>query len=157
MVKQLRAHIDIHASPQRVWQVLTDFAAYPQWNPFMTRAAGTPHPGQRLRIRLQPVGGRAVTFRPTVLEATPPRQLRWLGHLLVPGLFDGEHRFTIQPLGQGQVRVVQQEDFRGLLVPLLARSLDRRTLPAFGQLNQALKGRAEQPQPVADIPPATSS
>ena len=157
MAKQLRAQIDIHASPQRVWQVLTDLDTYPQWNPFMTRAHGTLHPGQRLRIRLQPVGGRAMTLRPKVLEATPGHQLRWLGHLLVPGLFDGEHRFTIQPLGDGQVRVVQQEDFRGLLVPLLARSLDRRTLPAFGQLNQALKGRAEQPQPVADIPPATSS
>jgi hypothetical protein len=156
MAKQLRTHIDIHASPERVWQILTDFAAYPQWNPFMTRAAGTPHPGQRLRIRLQPVGGRAVTFRPTVLEATPGRELRWLGHLLVPGIFDGEHHFTIQPLGDGQVRLIQQEDFRGLLVPLLAASLDRRYLPAFQLMNQALKRRAEQPQPVADIPPATS-
>jgi hypothetical protein len=146
MAKQLRAQIDIQATPERVWQVLTDFGAYPQWNPFMTRADGTPHPGQRLRIRLQPVGGRAVTFRPTVLEATPAVRLRWLGHLLVPGIFDGEHRFTIQPLGDGQVRLVQQEDFRGLLVPLLARSLDRRYLPAFQQLNQALKRRAEQPQ-----------
>jgi hypothetical protein len=147
MAKQLRAHIDIHATPQQIWQILTDFAAYPQWNPFMTRAAGTPHPGQRLRIRLQPVGGRAVTFRPTVLEATPGRELRWLGHLLVPRIFDGEHQFTIQPLGDGQVRLIQQEDFRGLLVPLLAASLDRRYLPAFQQMNQALKRRAEQPQP----------
>jgi hypothetical protein len=146
MAKQLRAQIDIQATPERVWQVLTDFGAYPQWNPFMTRADGTPHPGEHLTIRLQPVDGRAVTFRPTVLEATPAVRLRWLGHLLVPGIFDGEHRFTIQPLGDGQVRLVQQEDFRGLLVPLLAASLDRHTLPAFQQLNQALKRRAEQPQ-----------
>jgi hypothetical protein len=145
MAKQLHAQIDIHATPQRVWQVLTDLDTYPQWNPFMTRAAGNPRPGQRLRIRLQPVGGRAMTFRPTVLEAAPGRQLRWLGHLLVTGLFDGEHTFTIQPLGHGQVRLVQQEDYRGLLVPLLTASLDRRTLPAFQQMNQALKRRAEQP------------
>jgi hypothetical protein len=156
MAKQLRAHIDIHATPQRVWEVLTDFGAYPQWNPFMTRADGDPRPGERLTIRLQPVGGRGMTFRPTVLEAAPGRELRWLGHLLVPGIFDGEHRFTIQPLGDGRVRLVQQEDYRGLLVPLLAASLDRRTLPAFQQLNQSLKRRAEQPQPIADIPPATS-
>jgi len=59
MAKQFRAHIDIHATPQQIWQILTDFDAYPQWNPFMTRAAGTPHPGQRLRIRLQPVSAAA--------------------------------------------------------------------------------------------------
>jgi hypothetical protein len=92
---------------------------------------------------MQPAGGRAMTFRPTVLEATEGRRLRWLGHLLVAGLFDGEHSFTIRPLGDGRVRLVQQEDFRGLLVPLLAGSLDRRTLPGFEQMNQALKRRAE--------------
>ncbi len=149
MAKQLRTHVDIHATPERVWQVLTDFASYPQWNPFMPQASGSARRGERLTIRLQPVGGRGMTFRPTVLEADPGRRLRWLGHLLVTGVFDGEHSFTIQPLGQGQVRLVQQEDYRGLLVPLLARSLDRRTLPAFEQMNQAVKRRAEaeQPQP----------
>jgi hypothetical protein len=144
MAKQLRAEIDVHATPERVWQVLTDFAAYPQWNPFITRADGEARRGRRLTLRMQPAGGRGMTFRPTVLEAAQGRQLRWLGRLLVPGLFDGEHRFTIRPLGDGQVRLVQQEDFRGLLVPLLARSLDRRTLPAFEQMNQALKRRAER-------------
>jgi hypothetical protein len=144
MAKQLRSEIDIHATPERVWQVLTDLPAYPRWNPFITSAEGEVRQGGRLTLRMQPAGGRAMTFRPTVLEATQGRQLRWLGHLLVSGLFDGEHSFTIRPLGDGQVRLVQQEDFRGLLVPLLARSLDRRTLPGFERMNQALKRRAER-------------
>jgi hypothetical protein len=146
MAKQLRAQIDIHATPDRVWEVLTDFAAFPDWNPFITRASGTPRVGERLTNRMQPVGGRAVTLRPTVLEADPGRRLRWLGQLLVPGIMDAEHTFTIEALGDGQVRLVQQERFRGLLVPLLSRSLDRHTLPAFEQMNQALKRRAEQAQ-----------
>ncbi len=144
MPKQLRTEIHIDATPERVWQVLTDFAAYPQWNPFMTRASGTPTPGERLTIHMQPEGGRAMTFRPTVREAVPPHRLRWLGHLLLPGIFDGEHSFTIEPLDGGGVRLVQQEDFRGILVPLLATSLDRRTLPAFERMNQALKQRVER-------------
>jgi hypothetical protein len=143
MAKQLRSEVDIHATPERVWQVLTDLAAYPKWNPFIIRAEGEVRRGGRLTLRMQPAGGRAMTFRPTVLEATEGRRLRWLGHLLVAGLFDGEHSFTIRPLGDGRVRLVQQEDFRGLLVPLLAGSLDRRTLPGFEQMNQALKRRAE--------------
>jgi hypothetical protein len=144
MSKQLRTEIDIDATPERVWQILTDFDAYPQWNPFMARASGTPVRGERLTIRMRPEGGRAVTFRPTVREVVPQRRLRWLGHLLVPGIFDGEHSFTIEPLDTGGVRLVQQEDFRGVLVPLLARSLDRRTLPAFQRMNRALKQRAER-------------
>jgi hypothetical protein len=147
MAKQLRAQVDIQASPQRVWEVLTDFAAYPDWNPFIVQARGSARVGERLTNRMQPVGGRAITFRPTVLEADPGRRLRWLGRLVAPGIFDGEHSFTIQPLGDGQVRLVQQERFGGLLAPLMARSLDRHTLPGFELMNQALKHHAEQPQP----------
>jgi hypothetical protein len=143
MAKQLSAQVDIDASPERVWQVLTDFPAYPEWNPFMTSASGRPTTGSRLVVHLQPVGGRAFTMRPTVLEATPGRRLRWLGHLGVAGIFDGEHSFTIEPHGDGHTRLAQRERFRGLLVPLLARSLDRHTLPAFDLMNQALKHRAE--------------
>lgn len=122
------------------------FAAYPQWNPFLTRANGTARRGERLTIRMQPVGGRGMTFRPTILEADPGRRLRWLGHLLLPGIFDGEHSFDVEPLDEGRVRLVQHEVYRGLLVPLMARSLDRHTLPALEQINQALKRRAEQHQ-----------
>jgi hypothetical protein len=143
MAKQLRSEIDIDATAERVWQILTDFDAYPDWNPFLVRASGRPRQGERLNLRMQPVGGRAMTFRPTVIEASPGRRLRWLGRLLAPGIFDGEHSFTIEAVGEGKVRVIQEEQFRGILVPLLWRSLQRRTLPAFEQMNLALKQRAE--------------
>jgi hypothetical protein len=55
---------------------------------------------------------------------------------------DAEHSFTLEPRGSG-TRVVHQEDFRGVLVPFLAASLDRSTLPAFVAMNEALKSRAE--------------
>ena len=84
-----------------------------------------------------------MTFRPTVLAVEPARGLRWVGHLLIPGLFDGEHQFEIQPLGPGRVRFVQQERFTGVLVPLFARNLDAHTLPGFNAMNAALKARAE--------------
>jgi hypothetical protein len=143
MAKQLRSEIDIHATAERVWQILTDFDAYPDWNPFLVRASGRPRQGERLNLRMQPVGGRGMTFRPTVIEASPGRRLRWLGRLLAPGIFDGEHSFTIEAVGEGKVRLIQEEQFRGILVPLLWRSLQRRTLPAFEQMNLALKNRAE--------------
>jgi hypothetical protein len=145
MSKQLKSQIDIDATPERVWQVLSDFSAYPQWNPFITRAEGRPQPSSRLVMRMQPVGARGVTLRPTVLEATPGHRLRWLGRFGIRGIFDAEHSFTITPRAEGGVRLSQDEDFRGVLVPLLARSLDRHTQPAFEAMNAALKLRAEQP------------
>jgi hypothetical protein len=145
MAKQLHADIEIQAAPERVWEVLTDFDAYETWNPFIIQATGQAAPGSRLRLRMQPAGRRPMTFRPEVLEAEPGRRLRWLGRLLVPGLFDGEHRFTIEPVGPGRVRLAQHEEFRGLLAPPLLRRIAKPTQAGFEQMNRALKAQAEQP------------
>jgi hypothetical protein len=143
MAKRLSTDVDIDATPQRVWEVLTDLTAYPAWNPFIVRAEGVVAPGRRLTLTMQPVDGRAVTLRPRLVEVDVARRLRWRGLLGVPGLMDADHSFTLEPRGSG-TRLVQQEDFRGLLVPFLAASLDRGTLPAFVAMNEALKSRAEQ-------------
>ena len=87
----------------------------------------------------------AVSLRPTVTEATPGHRLRWLGRVGIPGIFDAEHSFTITVREEGGVRLSQDERFTGVLVPLMARSLDRHTQPAFEAMNTALKQRAEQP------------
>jgi hypothetical protein len=142
-MKELHSEIEIDASAERVWRILTDFASYPQWNPFIRRISGEPATGERLEVRLQPPGSRGITLRPTVLNAEPNRELRWLGRLLVKGLFDGEHSLAIQQLGENRVRFVQSEAFNGLLVPLLSRSLDNNTRRGFEEMNRALKEQAE--------------
>ena len=142
-MKELRSQIEIEAPAARVWQVLTDFAAYPEWNPFIRRVNGRPEVDEQLVVRMRPSGTKGMTFRPTVLKAEPNRQLRWLGHLLMPGLFDGEHVFEIEELDEDRVLFTQREIFRGLLVPLLARSLDRDTQRGFEEMNRALRERAE--------------
>lgn len=142
-MKELRTEISITAPPNRIWHLLTDFASYPMWNPFIRRAIGEPREGAQLEIYLQPSGAKGMTFRPRVLKAEPDRELRWLGHFLIPGLFDGEHIFTIEPLEAGRVRFVQREIFRGFLVPLFARWLEKDTRRGFEEMNMALKLRAE--------------
>jgi hypothetical protein len=144
MMKELHSEIEIRAPAEKVWRLLTDFADLPQWNPFIRRASGKIEVGEHLEVTIQPSGARGMTFRPTVLRAEPNRELRWLGHLLLPGLFDGEHSFTIELLGENRVRFVQREIFTGLLVPLFSRSLDADTQRGFEEMNQALKARAEQ-------------
>ena len=144
MSPQLHAEIAIEATPERVWEILTDFAAYPAWNAFIPCISGPGTVGSRLDVQMRPPGGRSMQLRPTVLAAAPSQELRWLGQLGVPGLFDGEHRFRIEPLGTNRVRFVQEERFMGLLAPLVLRFIERGTRRGFEAMNQALKVRAEQ-------------
>src|SRR5918994_717016 len=144
-MKELHSEIEIDASAQRVWGILTDFASYPEWNPYIRKISGEPRVGEHLEVRFEPPGSRGITLKPKVLNAEPNRELRWLGHLLVAGLFDGKHTLAIQPLEEDRVRFIQGETFGGLLVPLFARSLDKGTRRGFEEMNRALKERAETP------------
>jgi hypothetical protein len=126
-----------------VWSILNDFAAYPSWNPFIRSITGTVETGGRLTVSIKPVGGRGMTFRPAILVAQPNSELRWLGHLLFPGIFDGEHCFKITAGASGGVRLTQSETFSGVLVALAKASLDRGTKPGFVTMNKAVKARAE--------------
>jgi hypothetical protein len=140
--RTLKAEAVINASASKVWKVLIDFGAYPQWNPFIRQVTGTAEPGEQLTIRMHS-GGRTMTFLPTVLVVQPQRELRWLGRLFIPGVFDGEHSFVIEPLGGRQVRFIQSEEFNGLLIPF-SKSLLKETKQSFNEMNRALKERAEQ-------------
>ena len=141
-MRQLRTDIEIDATPDLVWAILTDFASYPAWNPFIESIRGEPVVGSKLEVRIAPPDGKAMTFKPTVLNAEPDRELRWLGRVLLPGILDGEHMLQLEPLAGGRVRFVQAERFRGVLVPFLGETLAR-TERGFAAMNEALKGRAE--------------
>jgi hypothetical protein len=142
MALHLKTSIDIDAAPEAVWAVLSELPSYPGWNPFIREARGTLAVGERLDLEIQPEGGRAMRFQPTVLKAEPNRELRWRGRLVAPGVFDGEHRFAIEPTAGGS-RLLHEERFTGVLVPFLARGLRKGTLPGFEQMNEAVKERVE--------------
>lgn len=142
-MKELVTEIVINAPSAIIWSVLTDFASFPEWNPFVRSISGELRPGEKLNVTIQPPGGRGMTFRPRVLVAQPGEQLRWLGHVMIPGLFDGEHAFQIEHLGGHRSKFIQCERFSGLLVPLLWKSIESGTRRGFEEMNAALKRRAE--------------
>jgi hypothetical protein len=140
---EIHTESEIDAPPEIVWEQLIQFRDYPEWNPFIRKVEGSPTPGERLTVRMEPPEGTGMTFRPVVLAAVAPSELRWKGRLPIPGVFDGEHSFHLEAIHPSGTRFVQKEVFSGLLVPLFAKIL-RRTKNGFTLMNQALKMRAEE-------------
>jgi hypothetical protein len=143
LIHRLFAEIDIAADRERVWAVLCDFGSYSDWNPFIVDVGGEARPGTRIAARVRLPRGIGMSFKATVLTAEEGRELRWIGRLPLPGIFEGEHRFLIEPIGPGRVRFAQSEDYKGLLVPLMRGWLERDIRPGFAAMNTALKVRAE--------------
>ena len=139
---QIETNIAINAPAARVWALLTDFSAMPAWNPFIRSISGELAQGARLSVHIAPPGQSGMRFRPTVLALRPERELRWLGRLFISGLFDGEHYFLLDPLGDAQTRLTQGEKFSGFLVGFAGSALSA-TEAGFKAMNTALKQRAE--------------
>lgn len=144
MAKELNTNIEIDAPANVVWEALTDFGRYNQWNPFIRSIRGEAKQGGRLEILIQPPNGSEMTFRPVILELRPERELRWIGQLLLPGILDSEHQFQIESLGENRTRLINREVFFGLLVPLLWRDLNTNIRQGFEEMNRALKKLVEE-------------
>jgi hypothetical protein len=56
-MKEINTEIEINASAEKVWQLLTDFAAYPQWNPFIRSVNGKPEEGDKVKSEFRAVDG----------------------------------------------------------------------------------------------------
>jgi hypothetical protein len=141
---QIITSIEIAASAEAVWQHLTDFAAYPSWNPFIRSISGPLERGAQLEVTVQPTGGSPMSFKPRLLACNPGAELRWKGMFLVPGLFDGEHYFQITESKTGQVLFTHGETFSGLLTGVVLQGkMKQATEAGFEQMNRALKSRAQ--------------
>jgi hypothetical protein len=131
--------------------VLTDVSAWPQWNRFVTAAEGRFAVGELVSLEVPKLSPALRTsLRLTVLEVDPLRRLRFglsLARLGLPGLFSAEHTLTLS-IEEDAVRLWEGALFRGLLVPLVSRSLNRRYISAFDATNVALKNRIEALPPV---------
>jgi len=143
-MKELKTSIEIKASPAHIWQVLLDFENYPEWNPFIKSINGIPEAGAKISVKIHPPGKKEMLFKPRLLKVKENEELRWIGHLIFPGLFDGEHAFVIKSIDEFRINFNQQERFSGILVPVFWRSLYQHTRAGFHEMNQALKMRVEK-------------
>ncbi len=142
--KLVYSEITIAATPEKVWSILTHFEDYPNWNPFIKTISGTPVVGGNISAQIQPPNGKAMQFTPRVLQFTENKELRWIGKVMVPFAFDGEHTFSITDNGNGTVTFKQYEHFRGVLVPFFKKMLEVDTKAGFEMMNGKLKELAEQ-------------
>jgi len=139
---ELRTEVEIAAPLVRVYSVLTDFARYSEWNPFLTALSGKLAVGQRLSVEMSLPEGKTYLLEPQVTQVTENHELRWRGRFVSPALLEAEHFFLLSARSEQLTRVVHGQNFSGFLLRFAGNSL---TLAARGSvyMDQALKKRAE--------------
>ena len=137
-MKHFATAIIIRAPPETIWALLTDAAAYPQWNSTVERIDGQIVASGRVTVHARSAPGRAFPLR--VTEFVPWQKMVWAGGLPL-GLFTGTRSFVLTA-AYGGVRFAMDETYDGLLAPLITRSIPD-LQPAFDTFAVDLKRRAE--------------
>jgi uncharacterized protein YndB with AHSA1/START domain len=134
-----RREIDIAAPPEVVWDVLTGFEQWPQWNPDVKSMSfdGRLAPGSEFRWKAGP--GTIVS---TLEHVDPPRHVTWRGRTLSIKAF---HEWHLEPRGGGTF-VVTEETFSGTLARvfrgMLQKTLDKSLDDGIGHLKREAERRA---------------
>ena len=141
---RIETSVALPAAPGRVWQVLTDFAAFPEWNPLMLRIEGEARAGSRLRLLIAQPDGSGVQRRLSarIDEWRPGERLGWTGGPWP--VFRGHHWFDLA-LRDGGTMLRHGETMSGLYPWLNRRTIGRRFRPGYEAMNRALVRRLENP------------
>lgn len=139
---ELRSEVEIDASPAHVYSVLTDFASYEAWNPFLTTVRGELVVGGKLSVEMSLPEGKAYTLEPEVTQVVEALELRWRTRFGFAALLEAEQLFLLKEARPGVTRLMQGLNFSGFLLRFSGNAL---TQSARGcvYMNQALKKRAE--------------
>ena len=139
MTKEFKAQTTINAPADRIWPILTNTPAYPEWDPFCDKIEGTVELGAKIKAfsKLSPGRGFAVK----VTELVENEKMVWQGGMPL-GLFKGVRSFVLTPKGDGVTEFTLREVFSGPMLGLIGKSLPDMS-EAFAKFAEGLKARAE--------------
>ncbi len=127
-MKEIKAEIKIRSSAEKVWNVISDFKNYSQWNPIIQRITGEPKVGTKLEVHVITVGGKNRVYHPEVIKVEPLHEIRWYGKFFSSVIFSGERVLTIDEISKNEVNFINKEIFSGIGVKFAPKKWSKTSL-----------------------------
>lgn len=144
MRKTISTSVIIDATEKDIWEKLTEFRRYHEWNPFIIEAKGKAIQHGILDITISPPNAKPQKFKPTIIDLNNNERLIWRGKYMSSRIFQGIHEFKIRRISDKSVILQHNEYFSGLLLPLLWPMIAKSTRTGFELMNAALKKVCEK-------------
>lgn len=141
---KLTVEVSLDAPVERIWELLTDFSIYPQWNPLFTKAS-VAKPGEgTFDMKVHLPGMAPFDIKPKIVTEQENKALSWESRFLHERLFTWTYCLELDRLTSGRIRVGQISEFSGLLSSVFDLSLHIPLKSGMEQLAQALKRWTEK-------------
>ncbi|MDG2051131.1 MAG: SRPBCC domain-containing protein [Myxococcota bacterium] len=140
---EIEESCEVMASASVLWQVITDFDRYPEWNPFVISCAADLQEGQTINMKVQLFKHFAQPQREIILEVNPGRSFRYGLPSNRLGALASCRSHEVQPRGAQRSHYRSHFQLQGWLAPLTQALLGRRLEHGFRSMTQALVAHAE--------------
>lgn len=143
-IRATRTFLQVDAPADKVWQVMTDFGAYPQWNPYVTQADGSLQEGATIHIK-ERVGGRTHRHTVELVQLHPElRTFVFKGGWVFRTLLHWDEGFRVESLDATHSVVTVSRAYQGWLLPLYWKIFNPYDLDAIRLMGPALRSRCEK-------------
>lgn len=139
-MKQYHTSVIINASVKEVWEQLTDFSSYPEWNPLVGKLEGEMYEGGSIKTFIIPLNK---TYRAELLAYKVHEELIWQGIQGSRLLMAGKHYYRLEKINDHQTQLLHGEWFSGLFSWFIPNKLLRKMENTFVEHNHILKQRTE--------------
>jgi len=143
MQRAVEYRTGVQAPAEIVWEVISDFASWKDWNPVHPRMEGEMRIGTTLRFDLVLAEtASAVAVEAVVQDWVPYEQLHWRTKRL-NGFVTAIRYLEIEKMSDSGSTFSNGELFMGPLVRFVPRDERRRLKAAFTRMGEAVRARAE--------------
>ena len=136
--------VQINAPIELVWRVLTDFSAYPEWNPFTVAIDSNLQVGDDLVLHIQQGRDKIVKRRFRLETIEPPHLIEWslpkLGHR---ALLRAWRTQRLESLNADACTYETSDTFQGLFAGKIHKLQGAWVEKNFVRVAQALKDKCE--------------
>lgn len=130
--------INISASPETIWELLSDTSKISDWNSTIISLSGEIALNQTINLKSTAAPERTFNLKVTTLNA--PHKMVWEDG--VAPMFKGVRTYTLTANDDGTTDFAMRENFSGVMLPMIKSSLpDFR--PSFEQFASDLKQASE--------------
>ncbi|MFE3541494.1 SRPBCC family protein [Nocardia sp. NPDC059177] len=133
--------IEIDVPAATVWEVLTDFDRYGEWNTFCFEAASTLEPGAPIDMQVQ-LGGNRRPQREWIRTHTPGSEFSYAMKPVPLGALHSLRSHTVVPLGPDRCRYESRFTLAGWLSPVVVLALGKHLKAGFGAMTAGVATRA---------------
>ncbi|MQY22147.1 SRPBCC domain-containing protein [Nocardia macrotermitis] len=136
--------VRIDAPAEVVWQVLTDFPRYREWNPFCVSAESTLEPGAPITMRVRLLGSGERTQREWIRSVDPGTAFSYRMKPIPLGALHSLRSHTVTPVDATHCRYDSHFELGGWLLPVVTGLMGAALRRGFGAMTAAVADRATQ-------------